>query len=603
MSFALPWMLLGLLGLPALTAIYWLRSRSRVRVVSSLLLWTDQRAPRQGGRIFQRLQTPLIFLLELLAITAIVLAAAGPGFVHSRFTRPIVVVLDNSYSMRAGGDDSPRRRAEDALAATLRQTDYAARFVLAGARPRLLGDPLRSGDRLTRITEQWTCIAPTAALDQAIALAAETGGPDSRILVLSDHAPSGNLPAGKVQWQAFGAAVGNVAFTAAARTTASDSAKGLEDRVLLEVTNLSRTAARTELTVQGADLTSPQVRVIELAAGAASRIVLQVPSGSPPLRAHLSQDQLAVDNAVVLVSPYRRLLRVQLLIADTAREPATSAKNQPDTGGLRIPLTRALEATGQVTFTSTHPDLIISDRPAARNEAWQFQLLRGPKLVSFDGPYVLDRGHPLTEGISLAAVIWSAAENAAPVGTPVVTAGNTVLLADQETAGGAHQLQMALEPDIATLTDSPDWPILIANLVRWRLAALPGCSDPNVRLGQPVHIVLSNETALLKEATLVPPEGADQTLPIRGKQLDVEPDRPGLWVFQAGETRIPFACNVLHSDESDLTQCAAGTWGDWNQSQVHQDHYVSLQWVLVLLAVGCLGAHMTLLRRVGGDAA
>ena len=91
MFFALPWMLLGLLGLPALAAIYWLRSRAKLRTVSSLFLWIDQRRPRQGGRIFQRLQTPLTFFLELLAIAAIAIAAAAPASPVSQYARPLVI--------------------------------------------------------------------------------------------------------------------------------------------------------------------------------------------------------------------------------------------------------------------------------------------------------------------------------------------------------------------------------------------------------------------------------------------------------------------------------------------------------------------------------
>ena len=53
-----PLMLLGLLALPALVAVYWLRNRSRPVVVSSLVFWSDVRRPRRGGLILQRLQTP-----------------------------------------------------------------------------------------------------------------------------------------------------------------------------------------------------------------------------------------------------------------------------------------------------------------------------------------------------------------------------------------------------------------------------------------------------------------------------------------------------------------------------------------------------------------
>ena len=42
-------------------------------------------------------------------------AAADPRLLTGKGASPLVVVLDDSYSMRAGGDDSPRRRAQAAL--------------------------------------------------------------------------------------------------------------------------------------------------------------------------------------------------------------------------------------------------------------------------------------------------------------------------------------------------------------------------------------------------------------------------------------------------------------------------------------------------------
>ena len=287
MFFALPWMLLGLLGLPALAAIYWLRSRAKPRPVSSLFLWIDQRRPRQGGRLFQRLQTPLTFFLELLAIAAIATAAAAPSFNRSRFARPLVLVLDDSYSMQAGGDASTRHRAIQKLADEFRQTDYVARVILAGAQSRLLGTTVRSAEELQSGLEQWTCTAPTAALESAIALAGEIGGSSSRILVVSDHPPGGDLPAGKVQWWSFGQPLGNVALTAATRDTSVGGSSGQQDRVLLEVTNFGTTPARTELVLKGADLGSASRKSLDLDAGTASRMILNLAPGSDPLHATL----------------------------------------------------------------------------------------------------------------------------------------------------------------------------------------------------------------------------------------------------------------------------------------------------------------------------
>ena len=79
MTFAWPWAFLGLLALPVLAAIYWLRQRARRLPVSSLLLWREAPESRIGGRKIERFESPPIFWLELLILALLVVAAAGPA--------------------------------------------------------------------------------------------------------------------------------------------------------------------------------------------------------------------------------------------------------------------------------------------------------------------------------------------------------------------------------------------------------------------------------------------------------------------------------------------------------------------------------------------
>jgi hypothetical protein len=150
-----PMALAGLAAaVPALVAIYWLRRRFRRYPVSSLMLWLDPRPPREGGSRLDRLQTPLLFFLELAALILLVLAAADPQVQSAQRARPLVVVLDDSFSMRAGGADSPRSRAIGALEQELRRSPrYSVRFVLAG-------EPSRTGCAARRA-------APAAGPDSA----------------------------------------------------------------------------------------------------------------------------------------------------------------------------------------------------------------------------------------------------------------------------------------------------------------------------------------------------------------------------------------------------------------------------------------------------
>src|SRR5215470_13367773 len=93
---------IALLAAPALVAIYWLRNQSRERQVSSLLLWLDEKQMWDGGRRIHRLQTPLLFFLELIALILLAISAAGPMMRAGDRGRPLIIVLDDSFSMLAG---------------------------------------------------------------------------------------------------------------------------------------------------------------------------------------------------------------------------------------------------------------------------------------------------------------------------------------------------------------------------------------------------------------------------------------------------------------------------------------------------------------------
>ena len=136
-----PLALIALASLPALAAIYILRNRFRRRQVSSLVLWRFNVQSKPGGAKIHRLQLPLLFFLELLVLALLVAAAAGPRWKLPQSTRPLIVVLDDSFSMRAVRDGvSAQARARDFLEKLFRrQPPPSTRFILAGTEPRLLG--------------------------------------------------------------------------------------------------------------------------------------------------------------------------------------------------------------------------------------------------------------------------------------------------------------------------------------------------------------------------------------------------------------------------------------------------------------------------------
>ena len=189
-AFASPAMLWGLVALGALTAIYFLRLRSRRVVVSSLLLWVDHRNVNDGGRTVKRLKTPLLYFLELLILTLLILAAAGLYRSHEG-SIPLLIIVDDSYSMRAAtvseqanedafAPDSPRMQAELKLAKLLESESIRANVIVAGHRPVLLGETFSSADSLLSLRKRWSCLQPSADLASAIVLARQLDA-DARI--------------------------------------------------------------------------------------------------------------------------------------------------------------------------------------------------------------------------------------------------------------------------------------------------------------------------------------------------------------------------------------------------------------------------------------
>ena len=68
------------------------------------MLWHFQVQSKAGGAKVHRLQLPLLFFLELLALALLVMAAAGPHWKLPQSARPLMIILDESFSMRAMSD-------------------------------------------------------------------------------------------------------------------------------------------------------------------------------------------------------------------------------------------------------------------------------------------------------------------------------------------------------------------------------------------------------------------------------------------------------------------------------------------------------------------
>jgi Aerotolerance regulator N-terminal len=652
-----PLALIGLAALPALTAIYWLRTRFRRQQVSSLFLWSLVAQAHGGGRKATRLQTPLLWLLELLALLLLALAAAGPRIPRADRVVPVMVVLDDSFSMSAiqGDGQSVREAGLDAIRQELSGLGpFVAHFVVAGPEPALQeGSVTRLADIESAVGD-WRCESTSSGIGAAVALAREVGGADCRVLVISDRAStdgqtpdeeSGNdqaeddqqsaqpaTQAGRLRWRAVGEARPNAGIVNAVRS--SDPQR---DEVLLEVANFSDKPYRVTLTfsvasdtagvpdAQMTDAMGParvvDRRTLELAGHETRRLRLVPPNKDEVFISQIDDDALSVDNRVVLLPPDRELLAVSVSIADPVLNKAVRsavrasgvARISPGRGRLSFtdrvaePPTASPSADETKPAASTAPGTGNGSGEIVRPWRVEFEEPKADAIDAYLGPFVIDYAHPVSAGLSLTGLVWAApvAESGqAAAGRALVSAGDTPLILERGLVGNAKALRIRLRADRSTLLSSAAWPVLVANIIDWRRAELPGLLRVNARPGMPVrlnlassvdHVSLAHHT-LDGRASDEPPDRIDT----HNGTVVLTSDRPGIYVVSAGGQTHRYTVNALSPEESDISGAVTLDSGLWNDERTLRTDYRGLSWILGLLALGLLAVHAWLQYRPTG---
>lgn len=605
-TFAAPLFFWGALSLAGLAVIYMLRMRSRRKVVSSLLLWIDRHTADTGGRIWRRMRAPLLFFVELLALALLVLAAADP--LWRRAGRiPAIIILDDSYSMRASltadgggsGERTVRDAARERLAEILDGESLRARVILAGREPALLKETFESSAALARLDGQWDCWSSTADLDAALSLARQVGGPQTRLLVLTDHRrgdtgaekaiadetekesekrttrPVPVDPGSQVRWIALGRPLPNLALVGAVRRDSADG--GL---AVLEIANLSNRRETGELAVALGPRNS--VKPFNIEAGDIARFSIPLEESSEPLEASLPPDALDADNRLVLLPEHPPKLRVSVGVAETR---------------LRAAILKVLEADGRCEITDVVPQLRLIDAPLPpRDDCWDVVFTNGPDAKPVLGPFVLDRTNLLLEGVSLEDVVLVESSGMDLPGDPLVMSDTGVLMALDRLGGRARRLSIQFDAEKTTLLDSVDFPALVWNILQWRQTELPEYCRPNVPIGATTTLRLQPER---KQAVLERPEGIKNELNPRDATVVFKTDRPGPYAVVLDENRLPLWAHVTFRDESDLRRGATGAWGKWEISQEARLDYRSAAAAMLFLALATWVVHGFVLRKEG----
>lgn len=561
MYFSNPWGLLALAAIPAIIAIHMYHRRFPPLEVAGLHLWSSDTRQHRAGRKRERLPITASLLLELLAALLLALVLSRPQIGSSIAIVHLVAVLDDSASMQGRPAEAGAPSFRDAAIAELeRRVALLPRasvvtLIRTGVRPTMLAGPAVPWEEARPSLDAWQPQATRHAFEPAWDLGLQLVEKTGELVFITDHLPAEKDLPEKMDCVSVGRRLDNVAINAARWTFDSASGRG---KVFVRVQNQGRRAVEVEVRGRKGEQVVFR-RNVRLGDQAATSFEVEVPGGLQQLLVELvaPEDGLALDNRVELIEPAVRTVTYALTLP------------QGETTRLLRKVLDVLPDVQPGPAESAH--LVFAPGgtlPEARLTRWWIGF--GPLSLAaaavenakdLAGPYLIDKRHPLLDGIVLGGVVWGGVQPVEFGVSPLVSSGKSLLLSRlnaPRTVGYLFNIDLAR----SNLGESPDWPVLLANLVELRRENLPGLQRWNYRLGEDVRFRLyegENDPAGSAQGELQLVHGGKSRPIARTAQVELSPTEPGVYEVRAGDKPVGrFAVNFQDAEESDLRGLSAG---------------------------------------------
>lgn len=565
----------GAAALLLLLALYLLYRRSVVKRVPAIFLWDRPETTPKSGSRWQARKLPLSFYLEALALLLLVLAATAPFRMTDEAYPVLAVVLDNSFSMQAAppGGLSPREQGVAELKKRLaRYPGRRVLMILAGNEARLLSDSREKPE----FEPRWPADEPAADIAGAIALA-RTRSAGCELLVISDRAPDFPL-AEDTGYFAAGTPLGNTALVNVRR-------RG--DTLLAEALNASAEPKRVRLELEPGG----SAGAVELKPGERCKFVCRIPAAAKnseiavTLRA--DNDPLPFDNRAVVLSEERAPLAVRY------------AEGVPE------PMARELDVVlaENPDFTrSGKPELVFGGSGLAPGEYHRFIWNSGApgKASSTLEPVSARSGQPLTRGLALTDLRWSADPELRLPGDLLLRRGDSQLLSFRRRLDGYCDIYLNLDPEKSNLSRRPFWPALFWNIAEFLRSERPGPGRRNWRSGETVEFRVA-DPALREVRVLCPDKTERRAVPFR-RRVMIADLPPGVSRIEAGEEKWSVSVLPLSAAESVLDRSGRLLRNPERVGQMAENPRTPLGWIALLLAAALLMFHQYKLSSRRGDA-
>lgn len=618
MYFANPWGLFALVAIPAIVVVHLYHRRFPPLVVAGLHLWTSETRQNRAGRRREKLPLSASLIIELVAALLLAIVLGEPRFGKLANSVHLVAILDNSASMagKPPGDGAVSFRDAaiqeiDRHVASLPRGSVVT-LIVTGNRPAMLAGPAVAWRDAKPRLDDWRPQAPRHSFEPAWDLGLQLVEQSGRLLFLTDKLPEETGAAGpalegsslpdRMECVSVGRRLDNLAISAARWSFDAASGRG---HVFIRVQNHSARPTNFEVLCRSGRRSIFR-RPGNLAGQAAASFEAEVPGGLGRLTVELAaaDDGLALDNRVELIEPGVRTVTAAISLpqAEAARHVRKVLDALPDVQyGEPASAQLAFAPAGAVPESNVRR-WWAGIGPISTNET---DLETARDLI---GPYTIDKRQPLLDGVVLSGVVWGGVQPVAYDVTPLVSAGNTPLLSR---LNGTRTVGFLFNVDLSrsNLAESPDWPILLANLIELRRDALPGLARWNYRLGEEVRFRLfegdGDGSAASGQLTLRHAQSSQASDSRTGRSNSGRPrsiarttivelpllDEAGVYEVADGENLIGrFAVNFFDTAESDLQSLVPGR----RAAKTAEAGSIALDnpysWLIATLVVGILGA-------------
>lgn len=537
-----------LLSVVAVLAVlyFWLRHARRT-VVPALFLWDVKEAQPDSGRTLRLTRLPFSFYLEAIAIALLAFAAAMPFLLRNADFPPLVLVLDNSFSMSAAsqGYDVKERCWQEITTSIAQHPGRTLHCVLAGSSPQEI-EATQSD-----IRENWRCDAVSADMEAAVSVARRLCK-NGEIIVFTDHSPETKIR--DVRWMAFGKKLSNVAIVNARRSG---------DKVLLEVYNASGSSVGVTLDEKSNGGIAPMD--LTLQPNQIRKLDFTLNDIAKPAEFVLDakDDSIKLDNSVVLLAEERAPLSYRI-------DDGLSEKQQ---SLLKNTLLRNSE------YLSVGARELCIGNAGLQSGNYHRLIWHGEgKQISREPMTTRTDNYGLLQGLSFADLIWPADPALELPGKVMLYQGDVPLISVEE-RGTFLDIYLNLNETAGNLNRQIFWPAFFWNLSNVLRGLRQGPDRVNVRCGD--IVTFANP---MKESVMVDGKTVQNSYP----NAHVLFSAPGMHAINTWN----IAVNCLNKEESDISKaCSCDIAPEMAASPLAQTIKLHLGFAFILAAIAVLLVH------------